>query len=312
MQKPFLINDTLKATLEQIKGRVQFDAPLGALTWFRVGGAAQVLMRPIDIEDLQYIQKVALDNNLPVTVLGVGSNVIVRDGGIPGITIKLGGSSFSKICQEGRFISAGAGALDRTVAETACEYGLSGLEFLVSIPGTIGGAIYMNAGAYDFETKDGVIHVEGVTVEGNHVAFQNLDCGFSYRSSLLPKGMIVTRALFEMQPNDVEKIALKMQGFLAKREATQPTRARTGGSTFKNPLGGLKAWQLIDQAGCRGMTMGGAQVSQMHCNFLLNTGAANAQDIEALGELVRKKVYEKCGVQLEWEIKRLGVNGGEE
>jgi UDP-N-acetylmuramate dehydrogenase len=312
MQKPLTIKEALKADLGQIKGKVQFDAPLGALTWFRVGGAAQVLMKPVDIEDLQYIQKVALDNNMPVTVLGVGSNVIVRDGGIPGITIKLSGPSFTKIVQEGLFISAGAGALDRTVAETAREWGLSGLEFLVSIPGTIGGAIFMNAGAYDLETKDGLIRVEGVTVEGNHVTIQGQDCGFTYRSSCLPKGMIVTRAFFEMQPGDFEGIGVKMQGFLEKREATQPIRARTGGSTFKNPPGEFKAWQLIDQAGCRGMVLGGAQVSQMHCNFLLNTGAARAQEIESLGELVRERVYDKCGVELEWEIKRLGVIGGEE
>ncbi|MBN9565312.1 MAG: UDP-N-acetylmuramate dehydrogenase [Alphaproteobacteria bacterium] len=311
MQQKFPINDTLKATLEQIKGRVQFDAPLGALTWFRVGGVAQVLIKPSDIEDLQYIQKVALDNNLPVTVLGVGSNVIVRDGGISGITIKLGGPSFTMVYQEGNAISAGGGALDRTVAETAREFGLSGLEFLVSIPGTIGGAVFMNAGAYDFETKDALVSVEGVTVEGNHVTLARQDCGFSYRSSRLPKGIIVTRALFEAPSGGLEEITLKMQGFLAKREATQPTRTRTGGSTFKNPPGELKAWQLIDQAGCRGMMIGGAQVSHMHCNFLLNTGGATAQDIEDLGELVRKKVYEKCGVQLEWEIKRLGVNRGE-
>ncbi len=293
--------------ISTIRGKVVFDAPLGPLTWFRVGGNAQVFVRPKDVEDLSTLIQLANAFEQPVTVLGVGSNVIIRDGGIPGVVIRLGGSAFTSIDVLGEQITAGAGALDRTVAETCREHSLGGLEFLVSIPGTMGGAVRMNAGAYGREMKDLVTYVEAVDEHGHPVKVEGAACGFVYRASGFPASWIVTRV--HMQGVAAEEMAITqaMQGFLAMREQTQPVRARTGGSTFKNPES-LKAWQLIDAAGCRGLERGGAQVSPLHCNFLINTGQATAQDIEDLGEDVRARVLKHSGVTLEWEIKRLGLS----
>ena len=289
-----------------IRGKIVFDAPLGPLTWFRVGGNAQVLVRPKDVEDLSTLIQLASAFEQPVTVLGVGSNVIIRDGGIPGVVIRLGGPAFTSIEVLGNHVQAGAGALDRTVAEVCREQALSGLEFLVSIPGTLGGAVRMNAGAYGREMRDLVTHVEAVDGQGNLVKVEKAACEFIYRASGLPSSWIVTRVHMQGIPADIMAITQTMQGFLEMREQTQPVRARTGGSTFKNPEG-LKAWQLIDAAGCRGLERRGAQVSPLHCNFLINTGQATSRDIEDLGEEVRARVLKHSGIMLEWEIKRLGL-----
>ena len=292
--------------MSQGVGKVAFDAPLGPFTWFRVGGNAQVLVRPRDREDLSRLLQLARDFEQPVTVLGVGSNVIVRDGGIPGVVIRLGGPAFTTIEVVGNEVYGGAGALDRTVAEVCREHGLGGFEFLVSIPGTLGGAVRMNAGAYGREMKDLVTRVEAVDEEGRLVQTDQVDCGFTYRASALPASWIVTGVHMQGLPGEGKAIAQTMQGFLEMREKTQPVRARTGGSTFKNPEG-FKAWELIDAAGCRGLERGGAQVSPLHCNFLINRAEATAQDIEDLGEEVRERVLQHAGIALEWEIKRLGI-----
>jgi UDP-N-acetylmuramate dehydrogenase len=292
----------LIATLPPVRGRLVADAPLGALTWFRTGGAAEVLFRPADVEDLA-IFLAALDPAVPVTVLGAGSNLIVRDGGVAGVVIRLP-ASFARITVEEGGIVAGAAALDLTIAETAAEAGLEGLAFLSGIPGTIGGAVAMNAGAYGSETAAVVDWVEMVTREG--FCARRDDIAFAYRRSSLPEGAIVTAARLLARPGDRAAIAAEMATIRAAREATQPVRARTGGSTFKNPAEGPKAWELIDRAGCRGLTRGAAQVSEKHCNFLLNLGGATAADIEGLGEEVRRRVRDATGVTLEWEIRRIG------
>jgi UDP-N-acetylmuramate dehydrogenase len=292
----------LIATLPPVRGRLAADAPLGALTWFRTGGAAEVLFRPADVEDLAMFLA-ALDPAVPVTVIGAGSNLIVRDGGVSGVVIRLP-SSFARIAVEVDGIVAGAAALDLTVAETAADAGLAGLAFLSGIPGTIGGAVAMNAGAYGTETGAVLDWAEVVTREG--FCARRDDLTFAYRRSSLPEGAIVTAVRLRAAPGDRASIAAEMAAIRAAREATQPVRARTGGSTFKNPAHGPKAWELIDRAGCRGLTRGAAQVSEKHCNFLLNLGGATAADIEGLGEEVRRRVHEATGVTLEWEIRRIG------
>ncbi len=294
--------------LPSARGRLVANAPLGALSWFRAGGAAEVLFRPADAEDLAAFLA-ALDPAVPVTVVGAGSNLIVRDGGVPGVVVRLPARGFGEIVVEADGIVAGAAALDVTVAETAAEAGLSGLGFLCGIPGSIGGAVAMNAGAYGSELKDVLDWAELVTRDGRTVRLEAPALAFAYRAARLPPGGIVTRVRLRARRGNPSAIAAEMAGIRAAREASQPTRARTGGSTFRNP-DGAKAWELIDAAGCRGLRHGDAQVSEKHCNFLLNLGAASAADLEGLGEEVRRRVLAATGVTLEWEIRRLGVPAG--
>jgi UDP-N-acetylmuramate dehydrogenase len=289
-------------TLPRVRGRLVADAPLGPLTWFRAGGAAEVLFRPADVEDLSAFLS-ALDPAVPVTVIGAGSNLIVRDGGVAGVVVRLP-ASFARITVEADGIVAGAAALDLTVAETAAEAGRRGLAFLSGIPGTIGGAVAMNAGAYGSDTGAVLDWAELVLRDGARL--RCADLATSYRRTDLPEGAIVTAARLRAPPGDRAAIAEEMAGIHTAREATQPVRARTGGSTFKNPPLGPKAWELIDRAGCRGLRLGAAQVSEKHCNFLINLGGATAAEIEALGEEVRRRVAEATGVVLEWEIRRIG------
>lgn len=294
--------DPATATLPPLRGRVQANAPLGPTTWFRVGGPAEWLVRPADLDDLLLLLRDA-PPALPVTVIGAASNLIVRDGGVRGIVLRLGGG-FARITRDGEALIAGAGALDATVAERAAAEGLAGLEFLCGIPGTIGGAVAMNAGAYGSEIKDVLDWAEVATPSGL-LRLSAADLGFAYRHAVLPPGGVVVRARLRATPDDPAAIAARMAAIRARREATQPVRARTGGSTFQNPPG-AKAWQLIEAAGCRGLVRGGAMVSEKHCNFLLNTGGATAADLEALGEEVRARVLAHSGIALEWEIRRIG------
>jgi UDP-N-acetylmuramate dehydrogenase len=294
----------LKAKLPQLRGRLLPNEPLAPLTWFRVGGPAQVLFMPEDESDLAYFLS-QLPADIPVTVVGLGSNLIVRDGGVPGVVIRLG-RGFSDIKVEGERIRVGAAVPDVRVARVAQEAGLAGLAFLRGIPGAIGGALRMNGGAYGRETKDTLVEARGVDRAGNVRVFSNGDMHYTYRHCGAPDDVIFTEALFQGARGDPVAIAAEMDKITESREATQPIKSRTGGSTFKNPPG-HKAWQLIDAAGCRGLVVGDAQVSEMHCNFLINRGNATAADIETLGETVRKRVKENSGVELEWEIKRIGV-----
>ncbi|PWS37173.1 UDP-N-acetylenolpyruvoylglucosamine reductase [Falsiroseomonas bella] len=291
------------AALPPLRGRVQAGAPLAPFTWFRVGGPAEWLVRPADTDDLLLLLR-DLPAGMRVTVIGAASNLIIRDGGLRGVVVKLAGRAFGDIAVDGEGIVAGAAALDATVAEHAAAAGLGGLEFLCGIPGTIGGAVAMNAGAYGSEIKDCLEWAEVATPRGLR-RLPAAELGFAYRKAALPEGGVVVRARLRGVPGDAAAIAARMAEIRAAREATQPVRSRTGGSTFKNPPG-HRAWQLVDQAGCRGLRQGGAQVSELHANFLLNTGGATAADIEGLGEEVRARVKAATGVELEWEIKRLG------
>jgi UDP-N-acetylmuramate dehydrogenase len=290
--------------LPRVQGRIRANVALAPQTWFRVGGPAEILFRPADIEDLAAFLA-ACPADIPVTTLGVASNLLVRDGGLSGVVIRLGGE-FARVRIDGAKVIAGAGALDLTVAEEACSGGLGGLEFLSGIPGTIGGAVKMNAGAYGSEIVDIIESAVLVTRAGKVVTVPGDKLGLSYRHSELPEGAIVVEATLRGQPDQVELIAGRMRDIQARRAETQPIRARTGGSTFANPPG-AKAWELIDRAGCRGLTLGGAQVSEQHCNFLINTGAASAGDIESLGEEVRRRVHKESGIELRWEIMRIGA-----
>ncbi len=293
--------------LPPIRGRVQHDAPLAPFTWFRAGGHAEVLVRPADADDLaQFLA--ALPHTVPVHVIGACSNLIVRDGGLPGVTIRLA-RGFSAIATEADGVEAGAAALDITVSEHAAAAGLTGLEFLSGIPGSVGGAVAMNAGAYGGETAEVLEWADIVTRSGQARRLFLPDLGFAYRHAALPAGAIVTRARFRAMRGAMPVIASRMAEIRTMRDAAQPVRARTGGSTFRNP-DGQKAWELIDAAGCRGLRRGGAQVSEKHCNFLLNTGGATAADIEGLGEEVRRRVLSATGVTLEWEIRRIGIPAG--
>ncbi|MBR0652871.1 UDP-N-acetylmuramate dehydrogenase [Roseomonas terrae] len=286
-----------------LRGRIAHDAPIGAQTWFRVGGNADTLVRPADADDLVALLK-QVPAATPLTVIGAASNMIVRDGGIEGVTIRLA-RGFGDIDAQADGIVAGAAALDVTVAETAAQHALGGLEFLVGIPGTIGGAVAMNAGAYGAEVKD-VLDWAELATPGGLIRLTAGELRFAYRRAELPARAVVTRARFHATPGDATAIAARLHEIRAAREATQPVRARTGGSTFKNPPGDRKAWELIDEAGCRGLALGAAQVSEKHCNFLLNTGGATGAEIEALGEQVRARVKAASGIELEWEIKRIG------
>jgi UDP-N-acetylmuramate dehydrogenase len=274
------------------------------VTWFRVGGPAEFLIRPADVDDLAALLK-DLPLEMPVTVMGAASNLIVRDGGINGVVIRLA-RGFGGIVVEADGIVAGAAALDVTVAEHAAAAGLAGLAFLSGIPGTIGGAVAMNAGAYGGDIAGVLDWVECCARTGEIVRIPAQDLQMVYRNGNVPAGAVVTRARLRAQPGDSQIISQQMEEIKAKREASQPVRARTGGSTFANPPG-QKAWELIDAAGCRGLKRGGAQVSELHCNFLLNTGAATAADLEGLGEEVRRRVQRASGISLHWEIKRIGV-----
>jgi UDP-N-acetylmuramate dehydrogenase len=291
------------ATLPPLRGRIQAQAPLAPTTWFRVGGPAEWLVRPADLDDLLLLLR-DLPDSVPLTVIGAASNLIIRDGGVRGVVVRLAGRAFGAIERDGDGVIAGAAALDATVAEHAAAAGLAGLEFLCGIPGTIGGAVAMNAGAYAAETKD-VLDWAEVATPGGLLRLSAVEFGFAYRKAVLPPRGVVVRARLRGAPGDAAAIAARMAEIRASREATQPVRARTGGSTFKNPPGG-KAWQLVDAAGCRGLLRGGAQVSELHANFLLNTGGATAADLEGLGEEVRARVKNATGVELEWEIKRIG------
>jgi UDP-N-acetylmuramate dehydrogenase len=290
--------------MPELRGRLLAGQPLADSAWFRVGGPAQALFMPDDEDDLAcFLSRLPAD--VPVIVLGAASNVIVRDGGIAGVVVRLGNRFGEVAIEDGYRVRAGAGALDVRVSRAARDAGVAGLEFLSGIPGGIGGALRMNAGAYGGETKDILIEARGVDRAGNVRVFANADMKYSYRHSGAPDDVIFTQALFQGRPGDPEVIGAAMADIAAKRKASQPPN-KTCGSTFKNPPGG-KAWQLIDAAGCRGLTVGGAQVSELHCNFLINLGDATATDIETLGETVRRRVRETSGVELEWEIKRIGV-----
>ena len=300
------ITPDLKAAMPDLRGRLLANQSLAELTWFRVGGPAQVLFTPSDENDLAYFLS-NLPQELSVYVVGVGSNLIVRDGGMPGVVIRLGPRGFGKTSAEGDIVSAGAAALDKRVAEAAAAASLNGLEFLFGIPGTIGGALRMNAGANGAETKDVLCEASGVGRDGKKHVFTNSEMKFVYRNSGVDASIIFTSARFRGKPATPEAIRVRMNEVQAHREAAQPIREKTGGSTFKNPPGN-SAWKLIDAAGCRGLRVGGAQVSEMHCNFLINTGEATASDIETLGETVRARVKENSGIELHWEIKRIGIS----
>jgi len=302
MSFPDIIPD-LRARLPELRGRLLANQPLGEFTWFRVGGPAQALFMPQDENDLAYVLRSLPD--IPVTVIGAGSNLIVRDGGVPGLVIRLGrGFNDIKVEADSR-IRAGTAVLDVMVAREAQKAGIAGLAFLSGIPGSIGGALRMNGGAYGGETKDVLIEARGVDRAGNIHTFSNADMGFSYRHCGVPDDVIFTSALFQGRAGEPAQIAVEMAAIKEKREQSQP-RNRTGGSTFKNPPG-HKAWQLIDAADCRGLRVGGAQVSDLHCNFLISGEGARASDIETLGETVRARVKAQSGIALEWEIKRIGV-----
>jgi UDP-N-acetylmuramate dehydrogenase len=299
------ITPDLKAAMPDLRGRLLANQSLAELTWFRVGGPAQLLFTPADEDDLAYFLN-HLPGEIAVTVVGVGSNLIVRDGGIAGVVIRLSPRGFGDTRTEGDVVSAGSAALDKRVAETAASANISGLEFFFGIPGTIGGALRMNAGANGAETKDVLIEASGIGRDGKKHAFSHADMKFVYRNSGVDPSIIFTSARFRGQVAAPEIIRARMNEVQTHRETAQPIREKTGGSTFKNPSG-HSAWKLIDAAGCRGLRVGGAQVSEMHCNFLINTGAATGHDIEALGETVRARVKENSGIELHWEIKRIGI-----
>lgn len=301
--EPAPIHPLTRPEFAPFQPRLRKQADLSKSNWFRVGGPAQWLFRPEHVEDLAAFLAL-LPREVPVTVLGVGSNLIVRDGGLDGVVIRLG-RGFTTIEVQGQSVTAGAAALSLNVALMACEKSIAGLEFLSGIPGTIGGAVWMNAGAYESDTSKVLVQAQIVERSGHVRTLSNDQLGFSYRHSSLPEGAIVTQAVFRGHAGSRYDISRRIQDISSARESTQPIRSRTGGSTFKNPEG-HKAWELIDRAGCRGLKVGGAQVSEKHCNFLINTGNATAGDLEQLGEEVRRRVKEATGITLEWEIKRIG------
>ena len=300
-----LDGDALLARLPDVAGRLEANRALADLTWFRVGGPAEVLFTPADEDDLSQFLK-ALPDDVPVTIIGVGSNLLVRDGGVPGVVIRLG-RGFGQLKVEDDYrIRTGTAVPDVKVARFALGNIIGGLTFLRGIPGTIGGALRMNGGAYGCETKDVLIEARAVDRQGNKLVLSNADMNYAYRHCGAPEDLIFTEALLQGKPGDRDEIAAQMEAITSAREQTQPIKSRTGGSTFKNPEGG-KSWQLIDAAGMRGFAVGAAKVSELHCNFLINEGDATAADIEELGETVRAKVKESSGVTLNWEIRRIGV-----
>jgi UDP-N-acetylmuramate dehydrogenase len=296
------------SAMKGTRGKWVWHAELAPFTWFRVGGRADALFIPADADDLAEMLR-RLPSDVPVTVLGVGSNVIVRDGGVEGVVIRLAGRPFAGITSEGDVIIAGAGALDSMVAKASAKAGIAGLEFFAGIPGTIGGALTMNAGCYGAETKDILVSARGVTRSGERVDYTLADFGYTYRHSEAPADIIWIEATFRGTPDDPEAVAARIAEITSRRELTQPIREKTGGSTFKNPPG-HSSWKLVDEAGWRGKlfkaTGGGAMFSELHSNFMINPGEATAADIEGLGETVRADVQSKRGVNLEWEIKRIG------
>lgn len=293
--------------LPPVRGTYTPDAPLKDLVWFRAGGPAEILFRPADTEDLATFL-FAKPQDTRVSIIGVGSNLLIRDGGIPGVVVRLPGS-FGKTTVDGTRVTAGAAALDANVARIAADAGIAGLEFLRGIPGTVGGALKMNAGCYGREIKDIFVEATALNGKGDTITLTAADMTFVYRKAQIPDDLIFINATFEGTKDDPAVIRARMDALVEQREASQPVKTRTGGSTFKNPPG-HKSWQLIDEAGCRGLMRGAAQVSEKHCNFLINTGDATAADIEGLGEEVRARVKAKSGVELEWEIKRVGVSMG--
>ena len=298
--------------LPAVRGRYRENAPLDSVTWFRVGGPAEVSFRPADRADLAEFLASKPDD-VPVTVIGVGSNLLVRDGGVRGVVVRLG-RGFAEIAAEGHDLVCGAGALDLNAAKVAQSAGIGGLEFLCGVPGTIGAALRMNAGAYGRELEAVLVEAEAVDPAGKQHHLSRGDFGFSYRHSAVPAGWIFLGARLRGHAETPGAIAQRMAEIQTARGDSQPIRSRTGGSTFKNPVPGVsdgaKAWQLIDRAGCRGLRHGGAMVSEQHCNFMINTGTATAADLEELGEAVRDRVREVCGVELEWEIRRIGEPKG--
>ncbi len=298
------ITPALRKAMPDLRGTLQPNAPLAGLTWFKTGGPAQALFEPANEADLAYFLQ-RLDASHEILVIGAGSNLLVRDGGFTGVVIRLG-EAFEKIAIECLTIEAGAAVRDMKLALHAAKAGVGGLSFLRGIPGSIGGALRMNAGAYGSEIKDRLISCRGVDRAGNILAFSNADMGFSYRHSGIGEDVVFTHATFQGLPGDPVGLAAEMNEITRARGQTQPITSRTGGSTFKNPPG-RKAWELIDAAGCRGLILGDAQISELHCNFLINRGAATAADLEALGETVRERVKQTSGVTLEWEILRVGA-----
>jgi len=300
------ITPALAAAMPQLRGRMNANQALAPYTWFRVGGPAQVFFSPADEEDLSYFLK-HLPQDIPVTVIGLGSNLIVRDGGVPGVVIRLGGKAFGEIevlpdCR----LRVGTSVPDVKVARAAAEAGIEGLAFYRGIPGCIGGALRMNAGSHGGETTDVLMEARGVDRTGTIRTFSHADMGFSYRHCSVSDDVIFTSALFKGRPGEPANILAEMDRITQAREASQPIREKTGGSTFANPKP-ESAWKVIDAAGCRGLTLGDAQVSEMHCNFLINRGNATAADIEGLGEEVRRRVKANSGIDLRWEIRRIGL-----
>ena len=303
-----LDGEALLKKLPTLRGRLEPNAPLADLTWFRVGGPAEVLYSPADEDDLGVFLK-GTPADIPIYVIGVGSNLLVRDGGVPGVVIRLGRAFMDMALESENRIRAGTAALDVRVARFAAENSIDALTFLRGIPGTIGGALRMNGGAYGGETKDVLIEARGFNRKGELKVLSNADMKYTYRHCGAPDDMIFTSALFQGKPGNRHEIIAAMDKITASREATQPIKSKTGGSTFKNPPNN-KSWQLIDKAGMRGFAIGPAKVSEQHCNFLINEGGATAAQIEELGETIRARVKESSGIELEWEIKRIGIVAG--
>jgi UDP-N-acetylmuramate dehydrogenase len=296
--------EALLPLMPKVRGRLEPNFPLADLTWFRTGGPAQILFTPADMEDLSRFLE-ALPSDIPVYPIGVGSNLLVRDGGVNGVVIRLGRGFGQLEAQENFRVLAGAAVPDVKVARFALDRGIAGLTFLRGIPGTIGGALRMNGGAYGGETKDVLVEAHGVDRGGRKIVLANRDMQYAYRHCGAPEDLIFTAALLQGEAGDAAEISAAMEEITTRRESTQPVRSRTGGSTFKNPPG-HKAWQLIDKAGLRGFAIGPAKVSELHCNFLINEGGATAEQLEELGETIRRRVKESSGIELEWEIKRIG------
>ncbi len=296
--------EEIKRFLPQVRGRYLFDVPLAPTTWFRVGGPAQVTFKPADVQDLSFFLK-NRPKNLPFHVIGVGSNLLVRDGGVEGVVIRLG-QGFTNIYLNETTLDVGAAVLDRNVATLTCKEGIAGFEFLCGIPGTIGGALRMNAGAYGSDISQILLHAFVIDPKGILHRLTPQELGLTYRHCDLPKDWIFIGARLKGQKGNAKEIEEKISSLLAERERTQPVKSRTGGSTFANPEK-AKAWELIDAAGCRGLTRGGAMMSDLHCNFMINTGTATACELEDLGEDVRKRVLDTSGIALRWEIERIGV-----
>ncbi|MCA3563863.1 MAG: UDP-N-acetylmuramate dehydrogenase [Methylocystis sp.] len=307
MENPIFpdLSPRLLELMPKLKGRLLPNQPLAPLTWFRAGGAAQIVFTPADEEDLAYFLS-RLPDEIAVTTVGVGSNLIVRDGGVEGVVIRLSPKGFGQLDHVGKGqLNVGAAVLDKKLAETALHHQVGGFEFFFGIPGSLGGALRMNAGANGGETKDVLVYATGVNRDGDLVTFSNEEMLFGYRACGVPADVIFTSALLAGRCDGEAAIRARMDDVQRHREEAQPIREKTGGSTFRNPPG-HSAWKLIDEAGCRGLRLGGAQVSELHCNFLINTGDATAADIENLGEEVRRRVWQSSGIELQWEIKRIG------